>query len=118
MIWLIGFGGAVGTLCRFYLGRWVNSKMKSQFPWGTWVINATGSFALGLLLSMHANEQISDLVWMVMGTGFCGAYTTFSTFGYETIQLVQQGEMAKAALYVVSSVLLGLWSAFVGMTVL
>ncbi|MCY9694183.1 fluoride efflux transporter CrcB [Paenibacillus alginolyticus] len=116
MIWLIGLGGVLGTLSRFYLGKWISAKGTSTFPWGTWVINLTGSFTLGILFSLHVNHAISDLVWLIFGTGFCGAYTTFSTFGYETSQLVQKGEVVKAGVYVVTSVLLGLLSAFLGIT--
>ncbi|MDQ6421638.1 CrcB family protein [Paenibacillus sp. LHD-117] len=83
-----------------------------------WVINLTGSIILGVLVSLHVNHEISDLAWLMVGTGFCGAYTTFSTSGYETIQLVQKGEVVKAGVYVVTSVLLGLLCAFGGITLL
>jgi len=114
MIWLIGLGGVVGTLARFYLGRWIASRLQPGFPWGTWVINVTGSFILGVLFSLHASQNISDSLWLIGGTGFCGAYTTFSTFGYETSQLVQKGEHVQAAVYVGLSVVCGLLSAFIG----
>jgi fluoride ion exporter CrcB/FEX len=53
MIWLIGLGGVAGTLSRFFLGKWISSKLTSGFPWGTWVINLTGSFILGVLFSLY-----------------------------------------------------------------
>jgi fluoride exporter len=118
MIWLIGLGGVVGTLSRFYLGKWISSRVTSRFPWGTWIINLTGSFIIGVLFSLHTKQEISDLMWLMIGTGFCGGYTTFSTFGYETIQLVQKGEVVKAGVYVVTSVLLGLLCALVGITLI
>jgi CrcB protein len=118
MIWLIGLGGVAGTLTRFYLGKWISSKLTSGFPWGTWVINLTGSFILGVLFSLHTKHEIADLLWLIIGTEFCGGYTTFSTFGYETSQLIQKGKRVKAGVYVVTSVLLGLLCAFVGITLL
>ncbi|WP_274648575.1 fluoride efflux transporter CrcB [Paenibacillus humicola] len=116
MIWLIGLGGIAGTFSRFYLGRWLASGGKAAgFPWGTWVINITGSFILGALFSLHAQHEISDTLWLVAGTGFCGAYTTFSTFGFETCLLALNGEKGKAGVYAASSVLLGLLFAYLGM---
>ncbi|TBL78978.1 fluoride efflux transporter CrcB [Paenibacillus thalictri] len=115
MIWLIGLGGVAGTLSRYYAGKWISAKTGSHYPWGTWFINISGSFILGILFALYARHEIPDLVWTVAGTGFCGGYTTFSTFGYETIQLVQKGERRKAVIYVVSSVAVGILFAFIGM---
>jgi fluoride exporter len=112
---LIGLGGVVGTISRYYLGKWISSLVTSRFPWGTWVINLTGSLIiLGVLFSLHTKYEISDLMWLTIGSGFCGCYTTFSTFGYETSQLVQKGEMVMATIYVATSVLMGLLCAFLG----
>jgi CrcB protein len=116
MIWLVGLGGAAGTLSRYYVGKWLNSKSASGFPWGTWAINLTGSLILGILFSLHLQGKASDTVWLMVGTGFCGGYTTFSTFGYETSQLIRNGQALKAGIYVMTTVVLGLLSAYAGMS--
>ncbi|MFK0523938.1 fluoride efflux transporter CrcB [Paenibacillus illinoisensis] len=113
MIW-IGLAGTLGAILRYSLGRWISGKLGTAIPWGTWIINISGSLLLGLLYGWHQSEMISDGLWVVWGTGFCGAYTTFSTFGYETIQLLTMKRYLSAILYVVSSVLLGVAAAFAG----
>ncbi|WP_018752499.1 fluoride efflux transporter CrcB [Paenibacillus sanguinis] len=118
MIVLVGFGGILGTLLRFYLGRWVairTARRGSWFPWGTWIINISGSLLLGILTSLHFHGTIPDWSWLILCTGFCGAYTTFSTFGYETVSLIEGGHVAQATLYVLSSLGLGLVAAWSGM---
>jgi fluoride exporter len=112
--WLVGLGGIAGTLCRFYLGSWAAVKIGTSFPWGTWVINLSGSMVLGILFVLHNREFLSDEVWWLLGVGFCGAYTTFSTFGYEVQQLLEKKQYARAAVYVLSSVSLGLLLAWGG----
>lgn len=114
MIGIIGFGGILGTLLRFYLGKWVLTKTGTNFPFGTWLINISGSFILGVLSALHNTNHIPDWFWLMFGIGFCGAYTTFSTFGYETTQLIENGHKAYAVAYVLSSVVLGLLFAWLG----
>jgi CrcB protein len=113
--WLVGLGGIVGTLCRFYLGRWASLKAGTRFPWGTWGINLSGSLILGMLFALHNRDVLTDEVWWTLGVGFCGAYTTFSTFGYETQLLLEKKQLRRAAVYIVSSIALGLLMAWCGM---
>jgi CrcB protein len=113
--WLVGFGGIIGTLIRYYLGRWIAGKAGVSFPWGTWVINLSGSLVLGFLFALHNREILSDEVWWVLGVGFCGAYTTFSTFGYELQQFMEKKQVSRAAIYLLSSMSLGLLLAWSGM---
>lgn len=113
MIW-IGLAGTLGAILRYSLGRWISGELGTAIPWGTWIINISGSLLLGLLYGWHQSEVISDGLWVVWGTGFCGAYTTFSTFGYETIHLLTMKRYPSAILYVVSSVLLGVAASFAG----
>jgi fluoride exporter len=115
--WLVGLGGIIGTLCRFYLGRWVVIKTGTSFPWGTWVINLTGSLILGMLFALHNREALTDEIWWLLGVGFCGAYTTFSTFGYEVQQLIEKKHVIAAAIYMLSSIGLGLLVAWCGMVI-
>lgn len=118
MIVWIGIGGIAGAFARYFLGRWVASKSHSTFPLGTFLINITGSFLLGLLYALHTGETIPSWAWLVFGTGFCGAYTTFSTFGYETVQLLEQKRWGLAAAYVGGSVITGLLLAWAGMSII
>lgn len=116
MIWFIGLGGSLGAAARFILGKMINKRVHRipLFPLGTWVINISGSFLLGLLANLHLSNQISEGIWLFAGVGFCGAYTTFSTFGYETITLIQDHKIKIAILYVVTSVILGVVSTAIG----
>src|SRR5699024_5315787 len=113
MIWLVGMGGALGALARFMLG---NIKNKSGFPIWTWIVNITGSFLLGFLTRLHLSGEISEWLWLFGGAGFCGAYTTFSTFGYETIRLIAQNKVKSAVIYVVTSVGAGIAAAVIGLS--
>src|SRR5690606_268963 len=96
------------------ISQWFNPRASTAFPWGTWVINALGSLLLGILYAFHSGGLISELLWLMAGTGFCGAFTTFSTFGYETIRLVAEGRKLRAALYVLSSAGLGVLCVYIG----
>ncbi|WP_318503523.1 fluoride efflux transporter CrcB [Bacillus sp. T3] len=116
MIWLIGFGGSLGAATRYLLGGYINNKNSkwSPFPLGTWIINITGSFILGLLAHLYQNYSINEALWLFAGVGFCGAYTTFSTFGYETITLIHNQKIKLAVFYVAVSVIIGIMSAWLG----
>jgi fluoride exporter len=114
---LIGLGGAFGAICRYYLGLAVTRKAKSPFPLGTWIINITGSFFLGLIFNLHLNGVVDDWVMWLVGIGFCGAYTTFSTFGNETVQLLVANKNILALFYVCSSILVSFVAAWVGLII-
>jgi len=114
---LIGLGGALGAICRYSLGLAIMQNYKGTFPRGTWMINITGSFLLGLLFNLHTQGLIQDWVLSLFGVGFCGAYTTFSTFGNETVQLIVTNKLRLAAIYVGSSVLLTLIAAWIGLVI-
>jgi CrcB protein len=106
---LVLVGGAVGGPARYLTDVTVQRLHGSAFPWGTWTVNVAGSFLLGLLTA-------SAPVWAVtlLGTGFCGALTTFSTFGYETVRLAEEGESGAAVANVVGSVVAGVAAAALG----
>ncbi|EKN70045.1 CrcB protein [Neobacillus bataviensis LMG 21833] len=110
----VGVGGIFGAISRYFLGSMISRNTSSSFPIGTWFINVIGSFSLGLLAILHIEKSIPEWVWLLVGTGFLGAFTTFSTFGYETIQLLQQKETKKALLYITSSVVVGVLLAWIG----
>ena len=108
---LVAAGGFVGAPCRYLLDRAVTRRMNSDLPWGTFVINISGSFFLGFLTGLTLSHHLSDLGKALLGTGFCGAYTTFSTFTFESIRLVEDGRYLKAAGNVSVSVVVGLAAA-------
>lgn len=115
MIWFVALGSALGGVARFLLGTFLQQKAGTTFPIGTLVINITGSFLLGFLLHYAlATSAISPEVRALLTTGFCGGYTTFSTFTYETLALVEEGALTRAAVYVVLSVIVALVGAYLG----
>jgi CrcB protein len=115
MIWYIATGGAIGSVVRFLLGSLIQERAGSGFPLGTLFINVTGSFVLGLVMDYAlATPALSREVRALLATGFCGGYTTFSTFSYETARLIQDGDYRRAGLYVGLSVLGSIAGAFAG----
>jgi len=95
--------GAAGALSRFTLDASIKQRWRSPFPWATVVINVTGSLLLGLLAGLVLFGDQSAVWQTVIGTGFCGGYTTFSTASFETVRLVQQGRRALALLNAMGS---------------
>lgn len=117
MIWLIGIGGALGAAMRYLIGNLI-CKKRYPVPLGTWMINISGSFLLGLLHQLYLSNQIGEWLFLFGGVGFCGAFTTFSTFGYETIILINSGKIHLASVYVFSSIILSVISAWIGFYIL
>ena len=112
---LIGAFGAVGTLARYGLQGLVQIKMGSTFPYGTLLINLTGCFFLGLIGQLLLNRVIVPPEWrMAIAVGFFGGYTTFSSFGWETAKMLEEGAWLPAAVYVSVSVIVGLLLSFAG----
>jgi CrcB protein len=111
---LVVVGGMVGAPLRYLTDRAVQSRHDTVFPWGTFTVNVVGSLVLGVLTGAVAAGAASSDLRLFLGTGLCGALTTYSTFSYETLRLAQDGARLQAALYVIGSVTAGLGAAFAG----
>ncbi len=116
LIWLsIAAGSAFGGVSRYAIAVAMQQRFGLTFPIGTLLINVTGSFLLGLIMR-HAlgGTQMSNEMRLFLATGFCGGFTTFSTFSFETVFMLATGQYRRAALYVILSVVLSLAAALVG----
>jgi CrcB protein len=107
---LVALGAAVGAPLRYLTDQALRARRDSVFPWGTLTVNVTGSLLLGVLIGLPAN----DTVLLLAGTGFCGALTTYSTFSYETLRLVQTRAWLVAAASVLANLVAGIGAAFAG----
>ncbi|HEX6446984.1 MAG TPA: fluoride efflux transporter CrcB [Streptosporangiales bacterium] len=107
-------GGAVGAPLRYVTDRVVQSRHDQVFPWGTLTVNVTGSLVLGVMLGLSAAHVLPAWAFALAGTGFCGALTTFSTFSFETLRLLEEGSPLEAAGNVVVSLAAGLAAATAG----
>jgi CrcB protein len=115
MIWFVALGSALGGVTRFLLGTFIQQKTGTTFPIGTLLINISGSFLLAFLLRYAlATTVISPEIRGFLTTGFCGGYTTFSTFTYEAMVLIEEGEIGRATAYVLLSVVVALIGAYLG----
>jgi CrcB protein len=107
-VW-IGAGGLAGTFARWALQGFIQDRAGAHFPWGTMIVNVTGSFLIGLLARYATGSgAIAPEVRAGLLIGFCGAYTTFSTYSYETLQLLQAGSYGRAGAYAFGSMALAL----------
>lgn len=112
---IVGIGGFFGAITRYSLALWIGQKWGRSFPLGTFVINVSGSFFIGLLMSLFTERFMMNPQWrLLLVVGFLGAYTTFSTFEYETGRLVKDGEWLIASMNVVFSVFVGFLALKIG----
>jgi fluoride exporter len=111
----IALGAVVGASARYFLGGFIAKLFSSGFPYGTLVINITGSLLLGFFLVWTSERVLIDAQWrLLIAIGFCGSYTTFSSYAFETFALVEQGQWLLMGLNVIASNLLCLVSVLVG----
>lgn len=111
MSWVwVALGAAVGAPTRYLTDRWVQSRHDSVFPWGTFAVNVAASFVLGMITGAAAAPAVA----LPLGTGFCGALSTYSTFGFETVRLLESRARLLAGANVVASLVAGLAAATAG----
>jgi CrcB protein len=107
LLW-VGLGGFLGANARYLLGGWIADRLGVGFPYGTYAINVTGSFILGFFLAFAQDRAwVAPPARLLFAVGFVGAYTTFSTFEYESIRLLQDGELLLCSVYMIGSVISG-----------
>lgn len=104
-LWLVMLGGALGAACRYGAGYWAASATTAAFPSGTFAVNIAGSFFIGLLWGAYGESTwFSEWGRAVLVVGFLGAFTTFSAFSFETVQMIDTGRIGMAITYILASV--------------
>ena len=111
----VGLGGFFGASCRYLLTKWAEMKWETLFPNGTLLVNILGSFLLGALMILFVEKTTGySNAKLLIKTGFLGAFTTFSTFSYETIMLLENKNLLTAGINIISNLFLALIAAFIG----
>jgi len=113
----VGFviAAAVGAPVRYLVDGAIAERAEGVFPWGTFVINASGSLLLGALTGLGLYHAFPKVPKVILGTGFCGSYTTFSTFTYETVELLEEGALNEAARNALGTLIVGAGAAALGL---
>jgi CrcB protein len=113
----VGFviAAAVGAPLRYLVDGAIAERAEGVFPWGTFVVNASGSLVLGVLTGLGLYHAFPRVPKVILGTGFCGAYTTFSTFTYETVELLEEGALNEAARNAFGTLIVGAGAAALGL---
>ncbi len=107
-------GGMIGAPTRYLVDRAIQARHDSVFPWGTLAVNLTGSAVIGFLLGAQRHLGLPPAAFALLGTGLCGGLTTFSTFSYETLRLLEDGAVSEAGLNVIGSLVAGVLLAWLG----
>jgi CrcB protein len=113
----VALGGALGAVARYGVGGWIQDRAGFGFPWGTLVVNVLGALLIGFALRYLEAVRLSPEVRALIIIGGLGAFTTFSTFSYETVALLEDGEWLRAGAYAVGSLALGLVAVYAGLAV-
>jgi len=117
-ILLVGCGGFVGSVLRFLSARTLEAHLHSSFPFGTFLVNITGSLIIGLIYGLTLKNLVSPEIRLLVATGFCGGLTTFSTFSYEILTLLQDDQLFYSLLYIAGSLAAGFFAAWVGYSII
>ena len=114
---LVFLGGGVGSVLRYIIGKLLNSH-ESGIPYGTFAANILGSLLIGIILGLATkNDTLNSNQTLLLATGFCGGFTTFSTFAYENHILLKSGDFTSFAIYTIASFIIGFLAVFFGMYV-
>ena len=116
-ILLVALGGAIGAAVRYLAGVFIGMRLGPDFPWGTFIINVSGSFFIGMVLVLTEEGVLPAGARLFLAVGVLGGYTTFSTYSYETLQLLTSGEPETAALNTLGQVVAGLAAVYLGVIV-
>ena len=114
---LVALGAMVGAPLRYLTDRFIQARHDTIVPWGTLTVNAAGSLIMGFLVGAAAAGRLDPMIVTVLGPGFCGALTTYSTFGYETVRLAEDGSRFLATANIAINLFAGLGAAFVGVAI-
>lgn len=113
---MVFIGGGFGSVCRYAIGKFLNNPSTTGIPYGTLVANVLGSLLIGFILGLAAkNETLNQNQTLLLATGFCGGFTTFSTFAYENHLFLKSGDFLTFAAYAIISFILGFLAVFAGM---
>ncbi len=116
-LFLVFIGGGFGSVLRFIIGRWLNNS-ENGIPYGTFAANILGSLLIGIILGLAAkNNTLTENSTLLLATGFCGGFTTFSTFAYENHVFLKSGDFTSFAFYTIASFVVGFLAVFAGMYV-
>ncbi len=112
----VALGGGMGSVARYGVGQWANTALGDAFPWGTLIVNIIGSFVIGAVTALAANDMpsVSENMRVFIAVGICGGFTTFSAFSLQTMALIQIGAWPQALLNIVGSVVVCLIAVWLG----
>lgn len=113
-LWIAAFGG-FGAVLRFVSDGMIRTVLGRKFPWGTLIINVTGSFILGLMTGLVVHEQVGHSTLLIIGTGFCGGFTTFSTAIFEAVRLIEERRYGAVLVQIGGNAILSLSAAALGL---
>ncbi len=111
---LVAAGGAIGAAARYLAGLWIVARLGTGFPWGTFFVNVTGSFLIGIVLVLVERGALPPGARLFVAVGICGGYTTFSSFSYETLQLLNGGDAGPVLLNIFGQLLFCLLAVYLG----
>lgn len=114
---MVGIGSFVGGVLRYSFSKWVQFKLLTTYPFGTFTVNIIGCFIIGMVMGFSQRFNISSEWRLLLVTGFCGGFTTFSAFSIETMALLRDAQYVPAIAYISASVIIGLFAAFVGFSI-
>ena len=115
IVWIIGIGGLAGTMARYLMQQFVYRYYPATFPYGTLAVNLLGCFLIGIFYALSEKGNLLSPEWrMFLTTGFCGGFTTFSTFTYESVNLINDREYVYVGIYAIVSVVIGITATYAG----